>query len=106
MSGMDRGLTVRDMTYGQLAKTIDHSLLRPELTLTEVREGCELASKYDVDPGTAFARKEEYDPGRPDAMARLYREAAADLGVRPLIEERSREDLCAETGADASRALP
>ena len=48
MTGMDPGLTVRDVTYGQLAKTIDHSLLRPELTLTEVREGCDLASKYDV----------------------------------------------------------
>src|SRR5919106_1883454 len=48
MTGMDPGLTVRDVTYGQLAKTIDHSLLRPELTLIEVRKGCELASKYDV----------------------------------------------------------
>jgi deoxyribose-phosphate aldolase len=48
MTGMDQGLTVRDVTYDQLAKTIDHSLLRPELTLTEVGEGCELASKYHV----------------------------------------------------------
>jgi deoxyribose-phosphate aldolase len=48
MTGMDPRLTVRDVTYDQLAKTIDHSLLRPELTLTEVGEGCELASKYDV----------------------------------------------------------
>lgn len=30
------------------AKTIDHSLLRPELTLDEVRAGCELAATYDV----------------------------------------------------------
>jgi deoxyribose-phosphate aldolase len=48
MTGVDPGLSVRDVTYDQLAKTIDHSLLRPELTLTEVREGCELASRYDV----------------------------------------------------------
>ncbi|GAA3195992.1 deoxyribose-phosphate aldolase [Dactylosporangium siamense] len=27
---------------------IDHSLLRPELTLDEVRAGCELAARYDV----------------------------------------------------------
>ncbi|MFC4997485.1 deoxyribose-phosphate aldolase [Dactylosporangium cerinum] len=31
-----------------VAKMIDHSLLRPELTLDEVRAGCELAARYDV----------------------------------------------------------
>ncbi|MDG6108580.1 deoxyribose-phosphate aldolase [Dactylosporangium aurantiacum] len=31
-----------------VAKTIDHSLLRPELTLDEVRAGCALAARYDV----------------------------------------------------------
>jgi len=36
------------MTYEQLAKTIDHSLLRPELTETEVIAGCELAARYHV----------------------------------------------------------
>jgi deoxyribose-phosphate aldolase len=41
-------LTVADVTYERVAKTIDHSLLRPELTLNEVREGCELAARYDV----------------------------------------------------------
>jgi deoxyribose-phosphate aldolase len=30
------------------AKTIDHSLLRPELTLDEVRAGCDLAIRYNV----------------------------------------------------------
>jgi deoxyribose-phosphate aldolase len=41
-------LTIEDVTYERLAKTIDHSLLRPELTLTDVRDGCELAARYDV----------------------------------------------------------
>lgn len=41
-------LTVHDVTYERLAKTIDHSLLRPELTLQEIAEGCELAARYDV----------------------------------------------------------
>ncbi|HET7727129.1 MAG TPA: deoxyribose-phosphate aldolase [Candidatus Limnocylindrales bacterium] len=41
-------LTVRDVTYERVAKTIDHSLLRPELTLAEIREGCQLAARYDV----------------------------------------------------------
>lgn len=35
-------------SYSDVAKTIDHSLLRPELTLDAVREGCALASEYDV----------------------------------------------------------
>jgi deoxyribose-phosphate aldolase len=47
MDGMT-ALTVADVSYDQVAKTIDHSLLRPELTLDEIREGCELAARYDV----------------------------------------------------------
>ncbi len=35
-------------TYEQLAKMIDHSLLKPELTEAEVVAGCELAKKYHV----------------------------------------------------------
>lgn len=35
-------------TYGQVAKAIDHSLLKPELTEAEVIAGCELAKRYDV----------------------------------------------------------
>ncbi|MCX7711303.1 MAG: deoxyribose-phosphate aldolase [Clostridia bacterium] len=31
-----------------IAKMIDHSLLRPELTAEQVREGCRLARQYDV----------------------------------------------------------
>ena len=31
-----------------VAKMIDHSLLRPELTLDDVRVGCALAARYDV----------------------------------------------------------
>ena len=36
------------ITYEQLAKTIDHSLLRPELTEADVASGCELANQYNV----------------------------------------------------------
>lgn len=35
-------------SYSDVAKTIDHSLLRPELTLDAVRKGCALAAEYDV----------------------------------------------------------
>jgi deoxyribose-phosphate aldolase len=40
--------TVRGFTYEQVAGTIDHSLLRPELTLGEVEAGCELADRCRV----------------------------------------------------------
>lgn len=36
------------ITLEQLAKTIDHSLLQPQLTEAEVVAGCELAAKYSV----------------------------------------------------------
>jgi deoxyribose-phosphate aldolase len=41
-------LSVHDVSYEQLAGTIDHSLLRPQLTITEVVEGCALAAEYRV----------------------------------------------------------
>jgi deoxyribose-phosphate aldolase len=41
-------LSSRTITYEQLAKTIDHSLLRPELTEADVTAGCELAMRYGV----------------------------------------------------------
>jgi deoxyribose-phosphate aldolase len=40
--------TVDTITEQKVAKTIDHSLLRPELTLDEVLAGCALAAAYDV----------------------------------------------------------
>jgi deoxyribose-phosphate aldolase len=41
-------LTVDDVSYEQLAGAIDHSLLRPQLTLSEVVDGCALAARYQV----------------------------------------------------------
>lgn len=38
----------KTITYEQLAKVIDHSLLRPELTEADVLAGCELAARYHV----------------------------------------------------------
>ncbi|HSR28758.1 MAG TPA: deoxyribose-phosphate aldolase, partial [Actinomycetes bacterium] len=40
--------TVDTITTEKVAKTIDHSLLRPELTLDEVLAGCDLAAAYQV----------------------------------------------------------
>jgi deoxyribose-phosphate aldolase len=41
-------LSSKTITYEQLAKVIDHSLLRPELTEADVLAGCELAAHYHV----------------------------------------------------------
>lgn len=40
--------TAGNVTVHQIAKTIDHSLLRPELTISEVVAGCAVAAQYDV----------------------------------------------------------
>jgi deoxyribose-phosphate aldolase len=42
------GLSIDDLTERDIAKTIDHSLLRPELDDAFVADGCRLAAKYDV----------------------------------------------------------
>ena len=39
-------LSSTTITYAQLAKVIDHSLLRPEMTELDVIDGCKLAAKY------------------------------------------------------------
>jgi deoxyribose-phosphate aldolase len=40
--------TIDTLTERDIAKTIDHSLLRPELDDAFVEAGCELAARYDV----------------------------------------------------------
>jgi deoxyribose-phosphate aldolase len=41
-------LSIDDLTERDIAKTIDHSLLRPELDDAFVEDGCRLAATYDV----------------------------------------------------------
>jgi deoxyribose-phosphate aldolase len=41
-------LTVHDVSYETLAGTIDHSLLKPQLTVDDILEGCALALRYEV----------------------------------------------------------
>src|SRR5260370_4947121 len=40
------------LTYAQIAKSIDHSLLRPELDDAFITDGCKLAVRYDVASAT------------------------------------------------------
>ncbi len=35
-------------TYAEIAKMIDHSLLQPALSQSELERGCRLARDYDV----------------------------------------------------------
>jgi deoxyribose-phosphate aldolase len=41
-------LSIEHLTERDIAKTIDHSLLRPELDDRFIEDGCRLAAKYDV----------------------------------------------------------
>ena len=41
-------LSIDDLTERDIAKTIDHSLLKPELDDAFVEDGCRLAARYDV----------------------------------------------------------
>jgi deoxyribose-phosphate aldolase len=45
---MTQPLNSATITYTELAKTIDHSLLKPEFTEAEVVAGCKLAHRYHV----------------------------------------------------------
>lgn len=36
------------LTSHEIAKMIDHSLLRPDMTIEEIRNGCQIAKKYNV----------------------------------------------------------
>jgi deoxyribose-phosphate aldolase len=45
---LKKTLNSKDITLQELAKTIDHSLLRPQLTDADVIAGCLLAHKYHV----------------------------------------------------------
>ncbi len=41
-------LDIASLSERDIAKTIDHSLLRPELTDEQIEAGCRLAARYDV----------------------------------------------------------
>src|SRR5436190_9399884 len=42
------GLSIDELTERDISKTIDHSLLRPELDDAFVEDGCRLAAEYHV----------------------------------------------------------
>jgi deoxyribose-phosphate aldolase len=48
MTSTTPALSIDTLTERDIAKTIDHSLLRPELDDALIAEGCRLAAEYDV----------------------------------------------------------
>ena len=89
-------LTIDDLTYERVAKTIDHSLLRPELTLDDVREGCAIAAKYHV--ASVCAR-----PADVTLCAELL--AGTDVAVGTVIGFPHGSNLTATKVFEAERAM-
>jgi deoxyribose-phosphate aldolase len=89
-------LTAETITVERVAKTIDHSLLRPELTVDEVLAGCDLAARYDVASVCC----------RPIDVSRcVERLAATDLVVGTVIGFPHGSNLTATKVFEAQRAL-
>ena len=79
-------LSIDDVTEQQLAKAIDHSLLRPELDDDFIAGGCRLAAEYDVALGLRPSRPTSR--GRPSCwrgpMWRSARSSASPTAVQRL----------------------
>ena len=89
-------LTAETITVERVAKTIDHSLLRPELTVDAVLAGCDLAARYDVASVCC----------RPIDVSRcVERLAATDVVVGTVIGFPHGSNLTATKVFEAQRAL-
>ena len=89
-------LTAETITVERVAKTIDHSLLRPELTVDEVLAGCDLAARYHVASVCC----------RPIDVSRcVERLAGTDVGVGTVIGFPHGSNLTATKVFEAQRAL-
>ncbi len=93
---MAKTLNSKTITYEQLAKTIDHSLLRPELTEADVIAGCELAKKYHV--ASACVK-----PCHVPLAARLL--AGSDVAVGTVVGFPHGSSTTATKVAEATQAI-
>lgn len=93
---MAETLYSKTITYEQLAKTIDHSLLRPELTEADVIAGCELAKKYHV--ASACVK-----PCHVPLAARLL--AGSDVAVGTVVGFPHGGSTTATKAAEATEAI-
>ena len=51
---MTDALSIETLTERDIAKTIDHSLLRPELDDAFIEDDCRLAAEYDVASAVSY----------------------------------------------------
>ena len=98
MTVADRPLTVETVTVARVAKTIDHSLLKPELTVDEVLAGCDVAAELRRRLGVLPAARRRALSRRPrrHGRARRHRRSASptappdgDQGVRGPAGDRA-----------------
>jgi deoxyribose-phosphate aldolase len=88
--------TIESLTYRDVAKAIDHSLLRPELDLETVAEGVRLALRYDVASVTV----------RPaDVALAAGLVAGSDVEVSTVVGFPHGSSLAATKAFEAERAL-
>jgi len=88
--------TYAGRTYRDVAKTIDHSLLRPELDDEFVADGCRLAARYDV----ASVCVKPVDVARANAIL-----AGTDVKVGTVIGFPHGSSVTATKVFEAQRAL-
>ena len=89
-------LTVADVTYEKLAGTIDHSLLKPMLTIDDIVAGCELAADYEVVSVCV----------RPADVTRAAAElAGTDVAVGTVVSFPHGDSTTAVKVAESERAL-
>ncbi|CAN5548778.1 deoxyribose-phosphate aldolase [soil metagenome] len=89
-------VTAADVTVAQIAKVIDHSLLKPEMTVDEVLAGCELAARYDTASVCC----------RPVDVVRCVRAlSGTDVAVGTVIGFPHGSNLTATKAFEAERAM-
>jgi deoxyribose-phosphate aldolase len=89
-------MSIDSLSYRDVAKAIDHSLLRPELDLETVTEGVQLALRYDVASATV----------RPaDVALAAGLVAGSDVAVSTVVGFPHGSSLTATKAFEAERAL-
>ena len=96
------GTRIDSLTERDIAKTIDHSLLRPELDDAFVEDGCRLAAEYDVASvcvrpadvarGRAAILRRDGRRGRHDHRLPARQPPDRDEGLRGAARPRRRRD--------------
>ena len=90
---------IETLDYSDVAKTIDHSLLRPELDTETVLEGIRLALRYDV--ASATVRPADVADGR--SARRGVGRDDLDRGRLSARQSHDGDERVRDGGADPGR---